>query len=77
MPSGTYVGGTLIDLGDRLSPTAHRVVKAATFTGGVDGDPQPMLVATAECLSDVASGDLGAGMDRHTAHRLTGVTHPQ
>ena len=76
MPTGTFVGGTLIDLGDRLSSTAHRVVKAATFSAGIDGHMEPMLVATAECLSDVASGDLGPGMDRHTAHRLTGVYIP-
>ena len=70
-PQERYLGGSYLDLGDRVSETSHLVVKAATFTpDDVDSFYMVMLVATAECISDVASGVLALGADRHTAHRL-------
>jgi hypothetical protein len=66
-----FLGGTTLDLGDRLSEHAHRVVRAATFTVPV----VPVLyrayiVATADTLSDPSTGDLSLGADRHTAYRF-------
>ena len=65
-----FLGGRHLDLGDRLSDRAHLIVKAASYTPGSFGEPMfPMVLATAECISDVASGDRSPGMDRHTGHR--------
>jgi hypothetical protein len=70
-PAERFLGGTTLDLGDRLSETAHLVIKAATFTpDDLDSYYLALIVATAECPSDVASGDLSRGADRHSAHRL-------
>jgi hypothetical protein len=67
-----FLGGTALDLGDRLSEQAHRVVKAATFTVTEAvwniAERDLVLVATADCISDPASGDLSPGKDRHSAH---------
>jgi hypothetical protein len=69
-PTDRFLGGRQLDLGDRLSATSHRAVKAATFTAGLPGDNAiGMVTALAECLSDVAGGDRSPGMDRHCAHR--------
>lgn len=68
-PPERFLGGTTLDLGDRLSDTAHRAVKVATFTSDNLGDDYwTMITVTAECLNDVANGDLTPGADRHTAH---------
>jgi hypothetical protein len=68
--AGRFLGGRQLDLGDRLSSTSHRIIKAATFPAGLPGDNAiSMVVAVAECLSDVATGDRAVGMDRHVAHR--------
>jgi hypothetical protein len=68
-----FLGGTALDLGDRLSEEAHRVVKATTFTATEAvwniAAPGLVLAATADCISDPASGDLSQGGDRHSAHR--------
>ncbi len=68
-----FLGGTTLDLGDRLSERAHRVVKAASFTvppsdRGVSYTA--FLTATVDTLSDPSSGDLSPGTDRHTANCL-------
>jgi len=75
-PQETFLGGTALDLGDRLSERAHRVVKAATITApAVWNIELPLLlVATIDCLSDPASGDLSPGADRHTAQRAIHTT---
>jgi hypothetical protein len=69
-----FLGGTMLDLGDRLSERAHRVVKVASFTiSGAGLTPSlynALLVATVDTLSDPSSGDLSPGADRHTAHRF-------
>ena len=67
-PTVRFLGGIKLDLGDRLSGTAHRLAKAATFTTGDEG--YELIIATAECLTDVANGDLELGADRHSAHRF-------
>ena len=67
-PTLRFLGVTQLDLGDRLSATAHRLAKAATFTTGDEG--YEFIIATAECLADAATGDLEMGMDRHSAHRF-------
>ena len=70
-PPGRYLGGVQLDLGDRLSETAHLAAKVATFAAD---DPylywEAVLIATAETITDVATGDLSPGADRHTAHRV-------
>jgi hypothetical protein len=65
-----FLGGTTLDLGDRLSDRAHRVVKAVSFTVPAIGLTSygALLVATVDTLSDPSSGDLSQGADRHTAH---------
>ncbi|HZX55526.1 MAG TPA: hypothetical protein VFE86_12645, partial [Ilumatobacteraceae bacterium] len=75
-PQETFLGGTAVNLGDRLSDRSHRVVKVATFTAPeVWNIEQPLhLVATADCISDPASGDLSPGADRHSARRDIYVT---
>jgi len=76
--AGGYLGGAALDLGDRLSGQAHRAVKAATFIPPFLGIRYRMLlIATADCLSDPASGDLSPGADRHTAHhQLEAIAPP-
>ena len=65
-----YLGGAFLDLGDRLSESAHLFVKAGTYAAGAVGeDSFPMIVATAECLTDVAMSPRSVGQDRHTGHR--------
>jgi hypothetical protein len=70
-----FLGGTAIDLGDRLSERAHRVVKIASFTApslggglGIIASYSATLIATVDALSDPSSGALSPGADRHTAH---------
>jgi hypothetical protein len=67
-----FLGGTTLDLGDRLSERAHRAVKMASLTipGGELLPYGALLVATVDTLSDPSSGDRSPGADRHTAHRL-------
>lgn len=64
-----FLGGSQVDLGDRLSPECHRIVKVATYTAGASGESvvAPVTVV-AECLTDPATGDRARGMDRHCAH---------
>ena len=70
-----FLGGTTLDLGDRLNDRAHRVVKAATFTPQVVPPRySTLLAATVDTLSDPSSGDLSIGADRHTAHQVIFVT---
>jgi hypothetical protein len=72
-----YLGGAYLDLGDRLSDSAHLIVKAATYTAGAAGeDSFPMIYAVAECITDPASGDRSPGMDRHSGHRRITVSIP-
>ncbi len=72
-----FLGGANLDLGDRLSETAHLFVKAGTYAAGASGeDGFPMLLAIAECMTDVATGDRTPGMDRHVAHRRVSVNIP-
>lgn len=69
--AGGFLGGTTLDLGDRLSEQAHRAVKVATFQPpflGISIAYTMLLIATANCVSDPASGDLSPGADRHSAH---------
>lgn len=82
-PSAEFLGGAVLDLGDRLSERAHRLVKATTFTlPTVDaqfyGDFdyfRGFLVATVDTLSDPSSGNLTLGADRHTAYRFIYADH--
>ncbi len=68
-PPETFLGGTTVDLGERLSERAHCVVKAATYTPPVlVDDSETLLVATTDTLTDPASDDLSPGADRHTGH---------
>jgi hypothetical protein len=67
--AGGFLGGTTLDLGDRLSEQAHRAVKVATFRPPFLGIEYTMLlIATADCVSDPASRDMSPGADRHSAH---------
>jgi hypothetical protein len=69
--NGFFLGGSALDLGDRLSAEAHRAVKVVTFNA-----PDYILataftvMAIAECLSDPAVGPVTPGTDRHAAHRF-------
>ena len=72
-----YLGGSYLDLGDRLSENAHLFVKAGTYAAGASGeDGFPMIVATAESITDVAMSPRSVGQDRHTAHRRVSVNIP-
>ena len=66
-PQHTFLGG----IGVHLAERTHSVVKVATIAAPTLWNvEQPLLlVATADCFSDPASGDLSPGADRHTALR--------
>jgi hypothetical protein len=68
-----FLGGRQLDLGDQLSPTAHLVVKVASYRPGDYWRNENVLIATAECASDPATGDLAAGQDRHSAWRVVTI----
>ncbi|HXJ65599.1 MAG TPA: hypothetical protein VNN79_17725 [Actinomycetota bacterium] len=73
-PPERFLGGSLLDLDDRLGPAAHKAVKVGTFTpDALDSSYLAVLVATAECMTDVSSGDISPGADRHTANRVIEV----
>jgi hypothetical protein len=75
--AGGFLGGTALDLGDRLSERAHCAVKVATVSPPfLPIEYTTMLIATADCVSDPASGDLSPGADRHSAHHEIRVTSP-
>jgi hypothetical protein len=80
LPPPVFLGGTALDLGDRLSERAHRMIKVASFTAPVGSplsdDYNATLIATVDTLSDPSSGDLSLGADRHTAHRAVIVNSP-
>jgi len=67
--SGLFLGGRRLDLGDRTSESSHRVVKIGQWFP--DGSGRDLVRATAEGISDVASGSSVSGgiQDRHTAFR--------
>lgn len=70
-----FLGGTTLDLGDRLSDTSHLAVKVATFTTDDLGDDySSLLTVTAECLSDVANEDKSPNGDRHSGHYVLVVS---
>jgi hypothetical protein len=62
---GRFLGGRQIDLGDRSSATSHLVVKIGPWQMG----NSDALLATAECITDVANGTHDWSQDRHTATR--------
>lgn len=68
---GSFIGGRELDLGDRTSSTSHLLVKVGTW------QPQATqeILATAECMSDVAKARPASdpGKDRHTAARVVWV----
>ena len=71
-----FLGGTTIDLSDRESDPAHLMLKVGSFQAYGPTIVQWMMVtATAECLSDPATGDLTPGADRHSAHCVINVTN--
>ena len=71
-----FLGGTTIDLSDREGDRAHLIVKVGSFQAYGPTIKQWMMVtATAECLSDPATGDLAPGADRHSAHCVINVTN--
>jgi len=63
-----FIGGHQLDLGDRASTNSHLAVKVGTWTANsITGIAQQReIIATAECIVDVATG---ATQDRHTAVR--------
>ncbi len=73
VPPPRFLGGAAIDLGDRTSDTAHRMVKVATFAAedfGI-GYYWTVITVTAECLTDPAEEQLVWAVfaaDRHSAH---------
>jgi hypothetical protein len=71
-----FAGGTTIDLSDRERDPAHLMVKVGTFLFyGPTTRPWMMVTATAECLTDPATGDRSPGADRHCAHCVIEVTN--
>lgn len=65
---GQYLGGASLNLGDRTSENAHRLVKVGKWNQMVEFIT---LWATVECMTDVSGGSTDAGrlQDRHTAAR--------
>jgi hypothetical protein len=65
-----YIGGTSLDLPDRLDSNCHVIVKVASWTpvlpANVD-ETQVTVRATADSISDVAKPNAGPSADRHTA----------
>jgi hypothetical protein len=67
--AGAFVGGSVVDLGDRTSSTSHLVVKVGSWVPGFHSDPVEIR-ATTECISDPAAAVRDGSKDRHTAHRF-------
>jgi hypothetical protein len=80
-PPGDYLGGQRLDLGDRTSPTAHRVVKVGQLP--ISDRESTNVWATAESITDVSLGttedalmsmkdwglEIDPYKDRHTSFR--------
>ena len=65
-----YIGGTWLDLGDRDSGEAHRVVEIPTpWTVVMNNEAHECLLAAVECASDPWDGVLDANGHRHVAQR--------
>jgi hypothetical protein len=76
-PTGGFLGGRQLDLGDRTSTESHRVVKVGTYVAGAAGEgTMGQILATAECMSDVSNGNRDAGRDRHSAYRTVYIYIP-
>jgi len=69
-----FIGGRQLDLGDRTSANSHLAVKVGSWKAKsiTDIGHQYEIIATAECIVDVATG---ATQDRHTAVRKIAVQH--
>jgi hypothetical protein len=71
-PSGKeYLGGTSLNLPDRVTPGSHVLIKVASWhpaqPPGATGLMKLKIRATAECLTDVAKPNSDPAHDRHTA----------